>query len=179
MRFGVLFFLVLFSLTPPLYAQTLVSEVEVEPRPEEYLHWDEAAIAAEQAKLAKRVEESEGLFGTGFSYNNILGAASHRPHYMSIVYREGYTQPEIHELKWDVFLILEGSGTMLIGGKRTGWIDDGRPISEQHPQLEGAQEFEVTVGDIIHVPARVWHQIVLPKGESLTHAVINIIEPNH
>ena len=32
--------------------------------------------------------------------------------------REGYTQPEIHELEWDLYMILDGSGTLLVGGER-------------------------------------------------------------
>lgn len=178
MRLRTLFSLTLLSFAPSLSAQTLVSEVTVEPRPEEYLHWDAAAIAAKQAELAERIESGRGIFGTGFAYDNVLAGAPHRPHYMSIVHRVGYTQPEIHELKWDMYFFLEGSGTILIGGERTGWIDDGRPTSEQHPMLTGAQAFQVTAGDIVHVPARVWHQVVLPEGESMTYAILNIMEPN-
>jgi mannose-6-phosphate isomerase-like protein (cupin superfamily) len=176
MRFAALSLLALGGIVPCLSAQTLVSSVTVEPRPEEYVLWDAEAIAAERAELAGRIESGRGLFGTGFAYDNVLGPASHRPHYMSIVHRVGYTQPEIHELKWDMYFFLEGSGTMLIGCVRTGWIDDGRPTSEQHPMLEGAQEFPVTEGDIIHVPARVWHQLELAEGQSMTYAIVNIME---
>jgi mannose-6-phosphate isomerase-like protein (cupin superfamily) len=42
--------------------------------------------------------------------------------------------------------------------------------------LEGAQEFPVTEGDIIHVPARVWHQLELAEGQSMTYAIVNIME---
>lgn len=177
MRSSALSLLALLSLAPALAAQTLVSSVPVEPRPEEYLLWDAAAIAAERAQLAERIESGRGIFGTGFAYDNVLGGAPHRPHYMSIVHRVGYTQPEIHARKWDMYFMLEGSGTMLIGGERTGWIDDGRPTSGQHPMLTGAREFPVTAGDIIHVPARVWHQLELAAGESMTYAIVNIIEP--
>jgi mannose-6-phosphate isomerase-like protein (cupin superfamily) len=95
---------------------------------------------------------------------------------MSIILREGYTQPEIHQLKWDMYVILEGSGTVLMGGMRTNWVD-GLPAEQQRPGLAGATAFRVTEGDIIHIPARVWHQLVLGEGESMLYALININEP--
>ena len=64
---------------------------------------------------------------------------------------------------------------MRVGGERVNWIE-GRPPEEQRPQLEGAQEFQVTEGDILHVPARSWHQVVVPDGSSITYALINVFE---
>lgn len=97
----------------------------------------------------------------------MLPEQPHRPHDISIVHREGYTQPEIHELKWDLYMILDGSGTLLVGGERVGWVD-GRPPEEQRPELRGARAFQVTEGDLVHVPARVCHQVVLEPGASMT-----------
>ena len=94
---------------------------------------------------------------------------------MQIIHRAGYTQPEIHASKWDLYLILDGSGTALIGGERVNWID-GLPPEEQRPGLRGAQEFRVTEGDVVHVPARVWHQILMEPGESITYVLVNVIE---
>ena len=31
-------------------------------------------------------------------------------------------------------------------------------------------------GDIVHVPARVWHQVVLPEGQAMTYMLINVME---
>ena len=63
-----------------------------------------------------------------------------------------------------------------IGGERVNWIDDGRPQEEQRPRLSGAQEFQVTKGDMLHVPARSWHQVLTEDGESITYALINVFE---
>ena len=53
---------------------------------------------------------------------------------------------------------------------------DRLPPEEQQPQLSGAREFQVTKGDMLHVPARVWHQVVVEDEKSLTYALINVIE---
>jgi mannose-6-phosphate isomerase-like protein (cupin superfamily) len=161
----------------PAAAQDTFGSVTNEPRPEEYLHWDADAIAAKRAELQKRIDDGGGIWGTGFAFDRVLDDAPYRPHSVSIVHRQGYTQPEIHERKWDLYVILEGSGTVLMGGERTGWVDDGRPPERQRPALQGATAFEVTEGDVLHVPARVWHQLLLPEGRSMTYALINVNEP--
>ncbi|MEQ8952897.1 MAG: cupin domain-containing protein, partial [Gammaproteobacteria bacterium] len=123
----------------------------------------------------QRLDSGEGIFGTQFVFDRVFEAADHRPHNISIVHRSGYTQPEIHETKWDIYVILDGSGTAHIGGARVGWVD-GRAVEQQRPQLQGAREYQVSKGDILHVPARVWHQVVTPEDTSITYALINIFE---
>ncbi|MCY4078216.1 MAG: hypothetical protein OXH04_22610 [Acidobacteria bacterium] len=44
------------------------------------------------------------------------------------------------------------------------------------PRFEGPHEFEVAEGDILHVPARSWHQVVVPEGGSITYALIIVFE---
>jgi mannose-6-phosphate isomerase-like protein (cupin superfamily) len=171
-----LFALVFLTVPAGASAQDRFGSVLVEPRPEEYLHWDAEAFAAVQRELEQRIEEGSRIWNTRFVFTSVLPEAEHRPHDISIVHREGYTQPEIHELKWDLYVILDGSGTVLVGGERVGWVD-GRPAEEQRPGLAGAQAFRVTEGDLVHVPARVWHQVVLEPGARMTYALINVNEP--
>jgi mannose-6-phosphate isomerase-like protein (cupin superfamily) len=160
----------------PASGQDNFSRVTVEPRPEEHLHWDAEAFAAKRAELEQRIASGAGIWGTGFAFDRVIDDAPYRPHSMSIVLREGYTQPEIHQLKWDIYVVLEGSGTVLMGGLRTNWRPD-LPAEQQRPELEGAEAFRVTAGDMVHIPARVWHQLVLEEGESMLYALININEP--
>ena len=54
-----------------------------------------------------------------------------------------------------------------------------RGVSERHrerPELSGAQEFPITKGDVLHVPARSWHQVKVAEGDSITYALINVFE---
>ena len=156
-------------------AQDPFASVPVEPRPSEYIHWDAESFAEFQNELEGQLREGPGIFGTQFVYLNALPQDEDRHHYVQIIHRSGYTQPEIHATKWDIYVILDGSGTAHIGGERVNWID-GRPPEEQRPRLSGAQEFQVTVGDMLHVPARVWHQVLTEPGESITYVLINVIE---
>ena len=67
------------------------------------------------------MRDGEGIWGTDFVFERVLQEAEHRPHSMSIVHRSGYTQPEIHEFKWDMYVILDGTGIVRMGGERVGW----------------------------------------------------------
>ncbi|HJO11342.1 MAG TPA: cupin domain-containing protein [Gammaproteobacteria bacterium] len=158
-----------------LFAQNQFAGILVEPRPSEYIHWDAEAFAELQSGLEQDLRDGSRIWGTLFTYTDALPQADYRSHNVQIIHRSGYTQPEIHANKWDIYVILDGSGTAYIGGERVNWIDDGRPPEEQRPQLEGAQEFQVTEGDMLHVPARVWHQMLTETGESITYALINVI----
>lgn len=64
---------------------------------------------------------------------------------------------------------------MRLGGERVNWTE-GRPPEGQIPQLVGTQDFQIARGDILHVPARVWHQVVVEPGESITYALVNVFE---
>ena len=156
-------------------AQDPFAGVPNEPRPSEYIHWDAEAFAELQRGLEEELRDGSRIWGTRFVYTSALPRAAHRSHDVQIIHRSGYTQPEIHANKWDMYVILDGSGTVRIGGERVNWID-GRPPEEQRPQLSGAREFQVTKGDMLHVPARVWHQVLTEPGESITYALINVIE---
>ncbi len=148
--------------------------IQVEPRPSEYIHWDAEAFAGFQSGLEQQLRDGSRIFDTLFTYTNALPLADYRHHNVQIIHRSGYTQPEIHTNKWDIYVILSGSGTARIGGERVNFSDD-RPQAGQMPQLEGFEEFQVSAGDMLHVPARVWHQMLTEPGESITYALINVI----
>jgi mannose-6-phosphate isomerase-like protein (cupin superfamily) len=157
------------------FAQDPFAGVSKEPRPSEYLFWTAEDYESFKTALQEALADGPGIFGTQFVYQSALPEADYRPHNIQIIHRSGYTQPEIHELKWDIYVILDGSGTARVGGERSGWIE-GRPVEEQRPGLEGAQEFQVNKGDMLHIPARVWHQVVTDPDQSITYALINIYE---
>ena len=159
----------------PASAQDPFADVTNDPRPSEFVHWDADTFAGFTEELEGELREGPGIFGTQFAVLNALPRADHRRHDVQIIYRSGYTQPEIHETKWDLYVILDGSGTLRLGGERVNWVD-GLPQDEQRPELSGAQEFHVTEGDMVHVPARTWHQVMLPDGASITYALINVFE---
>ena len=172
---GILIVLACLALPATAAAQDPFAGVPNEPRPAEYLHWNAEAVAGFQGELDQTLRNGEGIWGTPFAVETALPRADHRPHSVQIIHRAGYTQPEIHTTKWDLYVVLQGAGTVLVGGERVNWIE-GQPPEGQRPQLEGATAFDVAEGDILHVPARSWHQVEVPAGGSITYALINVFE---
>src|SRR5690606_38305443 len=100
-------------LTPaPASPQDRFGAVTNEPMPEEFIHWDAEAFDQVRQRLETRIAEGDRTWDTRFVFESVLPQAPYRHHDISIVHREGYTQPEIHETKWDLYLILDGSGTL-------------------------------------------------------------------
>ena len=157
------------------FAQDPFGDVTNEPRPSEFIQWDANAFNEFRGTLESQLRDGPGIFGTPFAVLNALPEGDHRRHTVQIIHRSGYTQPEIHETKWDIYVILDGSGTALLGGRRINWVE-GLPNEEQRPELTGAQSFSFSPGDILHVPARSWHQVQVPDGASVTYALVNIFE---
>ena len=129
-------------------AQDPFGNVTNEPRPSEFIHWDSESFVGFKSELEDQLRQGPGILGTPFAVLNALPRADHRRHDVQIIHRAGYTQPEIHETKWDLYVILDGSGTALLGGERVGWVE-GLPREEQRPELIGATEFHITKGDIV------------------------------
>ena len=89
-------------------AQDPFQGIPVEPRPSEYIHWDAEAFAELQSQLEQELRDGSRIWGTRFVYTSTLPRADHRHHDVQIIHRSGYTQPEIHATKWDIYVILDG-----------------------------------------------------------------------
>ena len=100
-------------------AQDPFQGVPVEPRPSEYIHWDAGAFTELQSQLEQELRDGSRIWGTRFVYTSALPRADHRHHDVQIIHRSGYTQPEIHATKWDIYVILDGSGTLSANVRET------------------------------------------------------------
>jgi mannose-6-phosphate isomerase-like protein (cupin superfamily) len=79
-------------------------------------------------------------------------------------------ESEIHATQSDVMTIIEGSATLITGGKLT----EERKISDTEMRgksLTGSERRPVKAGDVIMIPATLPHQLVLKPGERLIYTV--------
>ena len=136
-------------------------------------HGDLANLLSGPAGEARPVY-SKGAMGA----DSPLPEADNRNHYLNIVHRSGYSWAENHEAVADFYVILEGSGTLLLGGDMVDSIEiDGRPGEWRSPALEGAERYELAKGDMINIPSRVPHQWELSDDEAVTYVIVKVIEP--
>jgi mannose-6-phosphate isomerase-like protein (cupin superfamily) len=156
MRRFFVFVLVSFLSVPPAFLQAQVES--------EYLHWDAGALDALGDALKETLARTEDR---GVAVGSLLAPSEARHHYLPIVRRTRSGAPEIHADQTDVMLILEGSGTVVVGGQ---------PMDSPAQGIRGGKRFRVVPGDIVNVPFGTWHQTVLEPGESMTAIVVKVVE---
>src|SRR4051794_19769919 len=89
--------------------------------------------------------------------------ASWGNHAFMIVRREGDGAAEVHDTQVDVITVVSGEGTLVVGGTAV----------ETHPttageirgkSITGGTNHKMSAGDVFYVPAKVPHQMLVPKS---------------
>ncbi len=88
-------------------------------------------------------------------------------------HREADGGVEWHETQADVFFVQSGSATLVVGGTMVGG-ETVEPHEKRNGTIEGGIRRKLSAGDVIRIPAKVPHQIVLDGSKELTYFVIKI-----
>ena len=84
-------------------------------------------------------------------------------HGLLIVRREGDGAVEVHETQVDVITVVSGEGTLVVGGT----LADGKttpPNEIRGKSLKGGVRYPMAAGDVFHIPAKIPHQMLVPKS---------------
>jgi acetyl esterase len=151
----------------------------------EILRLSAVELADYHSKLVKLLEANpnqtgevyrQGVSG-GVGGRTPLPESKDRNHYLSILHRGGNSWAELHDQKTDFYIILEGSGHILLGGKMVEPIQaKGRPGEWRAPRIEGPRRVKAGKGDLINIPFKTAHQWDLAEGESVTYVILKIVE---
>ena len=129
----------------------------------------EAGLVA--AASTAREEYVTGAIGA----DSPLPESGDRNHFLNIVHRRGYSWAESHDTLTDFYVVVEGSGTLLLGGTMVDEIEiEDRPGERRSPSLEGATAHELGEGDLIDIPPGVAHQWDLEDDESVTYVIVKV-----
>ncbi len=149
------------------------------------LHLTAKALLDHHLKLVGLLEQNPNQTGEVYRQGVSGGVGGWTPlpesqdrnHYMSIVHRGGNSWAESHDQKADFYIMLEGSGTLLLGGKMVGAIQaDGRPGEWRAPRIKGPRRIEARKGDLINIPVKTPHQWDLTEGESVTYVILKVVK---
>lgn len=94
-------------------------------------------------------------------------------HYTMLAYREATGSSELHEHEADIFVVENGAGTLLTGGKVVN-PKTVKPGEIRGTSISGGERHTLSTGDIVHIPAGVPHQILLEKGKPFTYFVVKV-----
>jgi mannose-6-phosphate isomerase-like protein (cupin superfamily) len=93
--------------------------------------------------------------------------------YFLLAHREGDGQAEWHETEVDVFLVQSGSATLIVGGT----MPDAQTISPHEKRgnsIQGGTRQKLSAGDIVRIPARTPHQLLLDGAHDFTYFVVKV-----
>ena len=92
---------------------------------------------------------------------------------VEVAHREATGGAELHETQNDVFFILSGEATLIQGGALVN-----PKLTEPHEyeakSIQGGTRTKLVTGDVVHIPFKVPHQLLLEKGNQITYFVVKI-----
>jgi len=122
------------------------------------------------SELKKRDEALSKKVGPDHSARETL--AEYDDHRLRFLYRDADGFPEQHDNIVDVVIVQSGEGTLHLGGKMIdskGSTGSGEFLGTG---IEGGEKHAIGAGDVIHIPAKIPHRFLVPKGKHITYILV-------
>jgi len=129
--------------------------------------WSSAQLKEFEQSLAPKLSPQKVASQTIARYGN---------HSMLVAHREGNGQGEFHITQADLIVVQTGEATILIGGE----LVDGRSTSATEmigTSVRGGVEKSLRPGDMLHIPAKTPHQMIVQAGKQITYVTVKIDTP--
>ena len=137
-----------------------------EPIPTGFEHWTPATLERATQALAADAAKDPHHFAmkqlSDFPNEAFL-----------LVHREADGQVEWHETQGDVFFVQSGSATLVVGGTYLNG-ETVAPHEKRNGSIQGGARQKLSAGDVVRIPARAPHQLVLDGGHEFTYFVIKV-----
>lgn len=134
--------------------------------PSGYKYWNSSRLLDAEKALAPKMNGQKVASERAGTFSN---------HYALILHREASGQAELHEHQADLMVIQSGAATLVIGGTilRSHATTRGEI---RGPSIEGGKRQQIAPGDIIHIPSKTPHQILLDPGQQLNYFTLKVNE---
>lgn len=90
-----------------------------------------------------------------------------------IAHREASGNVEVHALLDDYFVVQSGAATLVYGGEVVN-PKLAEPNETRGDSIKGGERLKLAVGDIVHIPATVPHQLLVEAGQQFTYFVVKV-----
>lgn len=134
--------------------------------PQGVVVWKASDLKAKEKELAGKMSDKHVASETLGTFGNHLTMLAHR---------EGDGEVEMHDKMADVFIISSGEATLILGGTIVGSRNSG-PGETRGTSITGGEKHMLGAGDAVHIPAKVPHQMLVPKGKKITYFVVKVEE---
>ena len=143
-----------FVILVPLYAAD----------PPGFVHWRSATLKGFEQKLAPKINAQKAAVEQIGNFGN---------HVVLAVHRQGNGEVEIHETQVDVFVVQSGEAALIVGGKVEGGKPTG-PGEIRGTSIQGGERVSLSAGDMVHIPAKLPHQVMVDPGKQITYLVVKV-----
>ena len=121
-------------------------------------------------ELKQRDEALSSKVGPDHSARETL--AEYSDHRFRLLYRDADGVPEQHDNIVDVVIVQSGEGTLLLGGKMINAKASTGAGEYLGTGIEGGERHALAAGDMVHIPARIPHSFLVPKGKHITYVLV-------
>jgi mannose-6-phosphate isomerase-like protein (cupin superfamily) len=149
-----------------LLAIILVMVSAEEKVPEGFQHWTGASLKDLEQTLKSEADASAHHMSV-----RALGDFPQDKFMLSRRQTDG--MPEWHENQADVFFVQSGSATLVVGGTLVG-AENTEPHEKRNGTIEGGVRQKLSAGDVVRIPPKVPHQLLLDGSPEFTYFVVKI-----
>jgi hypothetical protein len=122
------------------------------------------------AELKQRDEALSKKVGPDHSARETL--ADYGDHRFRLLYRDADGVPEQHDAIVDVVMVQSGEGTLLLGGRMINPKASSGAGEYLGTGIEGGERHALAAGDVVHIPAKIPHSFLVPKGKHITYVLV-------
>ena len=131
--------------------------------PPDFRLWKADELKMRDAALSKKV---------GADHSSRETLADFGDHRVRFLYRDADGFPEQHDNIVDLVFVQSGEGTLQLGGTVIDKKATGSAGEFVGSRLEGGERHPLGAGDVIHIPAKVPHAFLVPKGKHITYVLV-------
>lgn len=126
--------------------------------------WKGTMVKNSGKELAGKIDEQK------FAW---LPMATYQNHLLGVSHREGDGSAELHETQVDILIVESGEATLVVGGTMVA-PKTIKPHEVRGSSIVGGEIKQLTLGDVVHIPAKVPHQLKIASGKTFTYLVIKV-----
>jgi mannose-6-phosphate isomerase-like protein (cupin superfamily) len=126
--------------------------------------WKSAELKGFESKLSPKMNAQKVATQPLGTFGN---------HNFLMAHRESDGEAELHETQNDVMVVESGEATLVVGGTVVD-PKTTQPHEIRGPSIRGGEKKALGPGDVVHIPAKIPHQMLVANGKQITYFVVKI-----